>query len=690
MLPDDPLGLDEAQADPDNKKLPGELQNALKGILQYVQQLDKWARRCEVIDARKQRFYWADQQYIYWNNNSCTFSTAQGGVSVSTPSGAVDMPRYMDVYNIYKPYGRGLVSVLVQNPPGVRFEPDDPFSSVDIASANAAEKYRHRVDRNNDRKRLQADISRLFWTDGRVVLFTREEDGGEKITAHGVLETKVPITANELSECTYCVLSDEVDINKAKMLYPDADIKEASGSVGESAYERLARLGVLQGTRAMQQAGDAYKHLVTRHRAYLRPELFERAPDADKATLQEMFPDGAYVVFTGDSYCVARAESMDDHLAVAHPIPGDGMAKPSMGRSLLPLQDAFNDYKNMQKEIFDYSIPFTWMDSTLGDIQAIREQMSQPGQHISAIRPPNLTSMAAAFYREPDPICPPTMMEAMESLSGELAQFITGALPALLGASDDHNETKGGIAMLRDQAMGQMSLPWGAIQELYAKAYKQACIIAGKTLAGQDVPISAPSGNVSIRGDELALGAFSCFPETDSSFPETYAAKSQRFMMLMEGAVQNPVLAQVLSLPDNQRLAKNMIGIPELVIIAAEAQEKQLGEIEMLLKSVPIPPTEQEMEMAGQQWAMKSAAASAAGQPVPPEPTEQSLMKPSVDVDPQFDYHQYEYAECQRWLSSEERRKQERNGNLAGIQNVRLHALEHFKFMQAANPQGAQ
>src|SRR6185369_3056640 len=264
-------------------------------------------------------------------------------------------------------------------------------------------------DSVNDRRKLQPKISRLFWTDGRVVGWTRHEKNrqkygtrqeqddadelnddiaagvteaantaepeanGEEITnLYGVLEAKVfPITANEQDELTGVIISDDPDINVAKSKYDwIADqIKAGNNGSGETAFERNARIGILQGLRLWTQAGDSQANLAERHWMFLRPAAFEHISEqADR--LRRLFPEGVRVTFVGDVYAEAYPVSLDDEITVDHALDGDGMNRPSWGKDHVPVQDAFNNYRNMRQEYHDYGIPFTAYDTALLDGQS--------------------------------------------------------------------------------------------------------------------------------------------------------------------------------------------------------------------------------------------------------------------------------------------------------------------------------
>jgi hypothetical protein len=474
----------------------------------------------------------------------------------------------------------------------------------------------------------------------------------------------------------------------AKKNYPEAaaKIKSGSSSVGESAYERMARLGVLQGTRLIQQAGDAFAHMVTRHRCWLRPAAFEHCKDQSlKEQLLQIFPNGCHVIFCGDAYCGSWDESMDDCIGVAHPMPGDGQYRPSMMKSIVPVQDAFNDLMNLRKEIYDYCIPATWWDKAIGDEDAIRDQISEPGNHIPCEAPAG-KSLEQCFFVEPPASVPEDMIQAMNDLQGQLAQFITGAMPALFGGSMEDQKTARGYQMARDQAMGQQGMPWAAMKQLFSKIYYQAALSAGKN-RDESVNVKIDNQVLPLSFTDLEKGNFHCHPNADGSFPETVAMKRAQYQAVAEMAKGDPQLAQILQLPDNMEFGKEMLGLPELVIPQAEARNKQMEEINQLLKEQPIPPSPQELEQAGAQYAMTVKQAQMQGAPPPPQPDPnqviQSMMQSSIPIDATYDFHQWEFEKVQDWLNSKAGRDVIASGNVAGIQNVKLHGELHKKAMEA-------
>jgi hypothetical protein len=447
-------------------ELPENLQKALKGLLRKALTREMYARRQEVMEARRQRFYDRGVQYIYWDYRSWGFAPLTSG-GFGSPG---DNGSYEDVYNIYHPFLRALVAAGTASPPGVHIEPRSN-KTADTIGAESADLYREFVEQANKIKDKQTDVWRLFGTDGRVltevvkakpdVKYGVDEDGNpldaELIETYGVLESKVPITQNEMKDWVYCVLSREFEKEKLQEDWPDAidektgesKINDSGDSMGESSYERMARIGVLQGTRLITASGETWSNLVTRHRAYFRPDFYRAAEKSDADELREIFPTGCLLVVSGDAYCASYDVSMDKRVNVAHSTPGDGQNRSSLMHDMVGPQDTFNDGWNQQKEIFDYCIPDVYMDSATLDAMAREERKAEPGAEIPVVLQPGENINNKVMFGSNVEV-PQTLINALNMLSGSLGQMITGMYSAAQGEGDEHQETAKGLTILKE------------------------------------------------------------------------------------------------------------------------------------------------------------------------------------------------------------------------------------------------
>lgn len=715
-LEESPDSEPKPQYGPNNEKLPKQLVEAIRAAITEFQQQEKFTRRREVLHDRKNRFYERGYQHILWSSQSNCFTLVSAGGQMLNPNGQmVQCPTFIDDYNIFFPFLDILTAILTQNPPGVNFQPNDPSKPEDIDKSRSAEDYSHAWDRMNDRPAIQAEIVRMMGLSGRVVSWTRTEEDGQKFgynddgspkefqrtTIHGTLETKVPISAREFDGgFLYCFLYDDPDVKWAKWKYPDIkkEIKAGTAALGENIYERTARLGVLNGTRAQAQLGDAFTHLTARINAFLRPaaftgeryeEIFDEAEEGDVnedgsamtvgEKLNQLFPDGCRAVFVGDVYAQSFAESMDDHIDVRFPCQGDGMFRQAFMDPMSVNQDVFNDLMNPAHEEFDTGWAAIWFNADDEELDAVRSQRAAPNA-IRGWKCRDGLKMQDSIYEEKGPELPPSFEQFLQLIMGQLPQFQLAAPPAIFGSAMEDQKTASGYAQARSQAMGRLGVIWANIQRMFARIRYQAALAASKCQQmNGEITIPGKDGQqpLTINLDRLKKGDFGCYPDEDSSFPESTQQKRSTFQQVVTMAEQSPVVMQMLDNPDNIATAKRLWGLDELVLLPAEARDKQLAEIEILLQQAPLPPD------PGEMFAYQAVAgqAIAIGQPAPPPPGPQ----PSVPVD-ELDFHVWEFQKCQEWLSSKARRDEDAKGNQAGVMNVKLHALAHKAMIPAAPP----
>ena len=711
---------------PGNIKLPRQMVEALKSIIKEYAGQDKYTRRREVLHDRKNRFYERGYQHLAWSNGGGGgfVQAAPGGYGMNANGDSVQFPMYLDDYEIFYPYQRILMSVLTQSPPGVAWQPNDPSRSEDLDGTSAAEGYDRIFDRMNDVKQIQLDISRMFGLSGRTVSWTRTEEDAQKFgynddgsprrfqktDIYGTLETKVPIMCRGFDGATpYIFIYLDRDVNVAREKYPDFrdEIKAGSPGIGENAYERTARLGILNGTRSQAQIGDSLQHMVTEVHCFLRPAAFacdlckneveegEISEDGETPTLEdaflELFPEGVRVCFQGETYVGSYAESMDDHIDIRWPYAGDGMFRQAYMDPMVVVQDCFNDGMNAAREKFDTGWGALWINADDTDLDAITSQRAAP----NAIRGWKTRTQGGKledeFFKEEDPNLPATFMQFLQMIQGELPQFMLAAPPALFGAQMEDQKTASGYAQARSQAIGQLGIIFGQMQMMWARIRYQAALAASKEpTESVDIVIPGDRGgqNITVSLEKLRKGKFGCYPDEDSSFPESTQQKRATLQALLTMAGSSPAMLQLLDNPDNVEEIKRLNGFEELTLLPAEARNKQVFEIEILLTQSPIHPAPEALQAAQVQHAAASIVAQQSGGAPPPSFDPASMLQPSVPVD-ELDFHQWEFAKCQEWLSSAARRTEDAKGNQAGVLNVKLHAKAHQAAMLAQQAQMA-
>lgn len=741
----------------DNVDLPEELQNCGMRLMQEAQRQDLYQRRVEVMRDRQNRFYERGIQHIY--ETLTGFVIGQPGAIVPQGNGTAQCSEYIADYNIF---GRALlifIAKLSENPLGVDFQPDSADSEEDLQASEAAEVYKILHDIRNDPAEFKEAALRMMGLSGRTVCWTRtfadaakwgtEKDGSPKraqvTTVYGTIETKVPILSQSQTACPYILITEDPHLYTAKMDHPTFAHKIGEAGEDGSAdnqFERMARIGVLQGTTASFQLTDTYRFYVERRFAFFRPSMFmdtqldseylepdeqwkakhdQEHVDEDgnpmpwtlRDAMNEAFPQGAQMTYIGMQYVGSRNCCMDDEIKIGFPYPGEGMSRRAVMDDAVVIQDDFNDDMNNYHEVKLVGWPSIWIDSTEADLASINDQIAAP--YAFRARKDTLKQgqqMEHMFYREENPEIPASFMQHTEYMATQLLQYILAIPSAVQGAGMPDQKTKGGYQEAIAQAMGQLGIIWRSLKTLAAGVYSQAALLASREpQQAKPIAIPGPKGTVMLNTSALTKGRFRARPDTDSGYPESTMQKRGTLSSIIELALKDPEIAQaLLQSPDNWDFIFRTYGIPELVIPEAKVRRKQMAEIEQLLQQQPIAPTPQETEDAQVQHAAASMSAPATGQ-APPTPFDpQSLMRPSIEPDP-LDYHPWELEECREFLSDWPKVQQQlamkpcpncngegcaacgdtgQTNNAAGVLNVRLHAHAHEAFIaQAAAAQAA-
>lgn len=644
--------------------------------------------------------------------------------------------------NIYSAYGQILISTLTRAVPSSRFEPQTGDSAAGITAAESAEKFVKVIERNNDLIMVQTDAARYLYTDGRFLYYSRfvkdgqrfgwEEDdvpevvpenapaegeaapnenaetaataetqgqsqetaepqtqtkrkprGQEVRTAHGKLEVKLsPMSANTLDEVDSLQYETEISVGRAKGRFIKVADKIKSGSTGitEGEISKLARQNVKLGMQSTYVTSDSIAEDVTVQMNWHRTSaLMTIENETLRDGLIAKFPDGCLVVYAGDVFCYARNEGMDDCWALGQAFSGDGQNRNALGTSEMPVQKRVNNWLDLANDFFIRGVSKKWMHNKAFDVEKIKGQTNIPGD-IGAYKPqPGMTASDLVFM-EPAITIPPDLLMFVQEYIGNLSQLLTGGYPALAGMEESDNPTASGKKIQRDQALGRLSPAWHGIQNAEASSMRQMVRWGGKCRDGS-INEKIPGGEIiKLEANDLK-GNILCYPEADSSFPETHSDKEQKLDDLMESGAKNPAILEVLYNPSNLQFVQEMKGLTDLYIPQVAAFNKQLGELELLTKmeATPNPKIQQATETA-------TAAISKGVDPLHFEQArDEAAQLPqevsSIPIEPWED-HATEVFCCLKYLMSPEGRKLKKN-NRPFFDNVVLHMNEHSDALAA-------
>lgn len=730
-----------------NRDLPDQLKQAIDNLVKTFSLRDMYDRRIEVLMDRILRFYDDGVQHVYPNFGTGVYQVGSAGGYVDLGNGRqLECPEYMGAYNIFRRDRRTLHSVLTQNPPGIDFIPNKIGEPEDEQSAEIAEGYRHFFDTHNDVKQIQEQISRMMCLSGRVVTRTyttasaqrwgyneqQQPRSMETCWVGGTLESRVPITCRDFENCNFVFLYGDLDVLQAKAenRWIRSRIATGEAGLGESDWERFARLGVKQARKGYYLTGQALAHLVTEMHVYLRPAAFEDGccdaafvPEPDdenqfpaeedgpmegqvtiRSVLNTMFPEGIHAKYIGKNYSESWSEAMDDSIDIGFPDTRDGMTGGALMEPAKVTQDVFNDYLNAERENYEKGWPATYFKGSANDYNAIADTRSAPGRfHLLRESPPDVKIDGQIIYREPNFSVPESFVNAYTEIRQTLQPDLVGALPALTGNAQGAggDKTASGQAMDRSQAMGIIGPAWSNIQRMWAGIYTKAVLLASKNPDhGKEIATLTKSGQKStIQLKKIRKGTFKAKADVDSSFPDSTSAKRQNLTQLLTTVAMTPMGAAIFQSPDNWDEIAEVNGNPDLVLIPAIAYKKQMRELELLLEQSP-EDNSQAVADYNQQHATMTMQAVAQGMPEPPyqppPPMRPSIM-PEMD-----DFHLWESMKCQEYLSGEDcwirmtvyagdekdpqKVAEAMQAQTASVQNVRLHKAIHDQMLAMQTP----
>jgi len=681
---------------PWNENIPDELKDCIvKLAAKYCDEF-RYPRRLEVMKAWQARSFWREMQHLNWNwEGECWDVLGPAGAKTSSDANKYDSA-VMYTTNMYQGFGESFMAIVTQTIPSLRFEPEDPEDAADIETAKSAEPMRKLIQHENDPIKLMTKASYYAWTDGRIHGWTRWEVDKrtgvprEMQSIYGAMEVKVPVIYEELCEYPYLQFSNEYHVSTVrdkvkKRAFKDPNyykkIKGGSHGNGQDVYERTARISVKQGISFRSAGGDAYAHLVTTQRTWMRPTVFleDEIEEQYRDQLMTLFVKGLYVEVDNGVYTGSRNATMDDEWTVENIMEGDGSFRNGKGTCLISLQERANDIINVTQDVYEKTQPASHWDDKVFDLDGMKRQRSMPGARYG-INQGELQagdSMSNHVFFEPAASVSADMLQYLKELMTDIPEFLTGISAILFGSDSGGDKSGKALSIQQAAAMGRIGLPFRVMKRFYAGMMEQA-VRCGARNRKEDYVKGIPDQNgnietVAVRVGDLD-GNMRCFPSQDENYPESWTSKRATYMQLLQEGNTDPTMKAILANPENQNLAKRLIGLDELTIPDAASWDKQMVEIAYMLQEPPKPPQVAQVPNPLQPQTIETIQ-------IPPQST--------MPIDPDYDNHTAEFLTVTIWVNSKKGQTAKKD-NPQGFMNVRLHGLLHkAEIMKAMAQQAA-
>jgi hypothetical protein len=620
--------------------------NALMGLVTMVSRTDTAARRYEVELAWEANLFLFGHQHLLPRRGG---GWALPGENTRWGVNAASDQSQLYSTNTYGRDHDIIVGALAREVPEVQFFPVDPDSDPDITVSSIADDFAQIFAKNNDLRSKMVEAAHYMFTDDRVVFHTFFELNGEKygwkdddeeepevpetetpeddedvseteimsvedaqelpgeekkeapekkkrvpngrevVCVYGKLASKVPIVTNHLCEMHAVQLYNEVDCNIAKATFPwiESTIKPGNCGIGEIELDYIARINCMLALSGAYTSGDSLIRLCTIQRTWLRPSMF--FDTSINSTIRESFLEkfncGVLVVCVGSEFAFAREESMDDHIVIAHPFPGNGQNRRALGSSLIGPQKRLNNWVDLLDDFFRSTVPKKWMDNDAFNVEALRSQTNKPGDMAPFQRQPGVP-VAELIYIEPTPQPQQALPDFVMKFFTDIPQSLSGAVPSLWGGAINGQVGSEGYEMMRNQALERLGTPWSALKSAFAEVYRQAVMCAGLNRDGKISQYVPGKGILTLDADDLKGSVF-CYAEDSSNFPESAEDRSERYMQIATEAAANPLFGAIMAMPCNIREMALNSKVSRISLPGEDAIEKTLGNIQKLLLADP-------------------------------------------------------------------------------------------------------
>jgi hypothetical protein len=310
------------------------------------------------------------------------------------------------------------------------------------------------------------------------------------------------------------------------------------------------------------------------------------------------FQNGAYIASCDDQLLEMAEENMVEHWTFLKEPFSEYIHGDPRGKFLVPLQDMFNDVEMLAQETILHNIPEMYADGRVVNFKTYSEKEARPGQLNQATAPEGM-NLSAGFF-QPQGATLSKEVDLFLQRVQELAQFIVGAPPSIWGGTQEGGSgTLGEYQQSRAQAQQRLGVDWKMLNRWWAEIMTK-CVKEYRDYMKQlsmQLRDPAYSENFVQKNGEQYVNVWIHLEDLNGEVGEAEAESSDQFPVSWEQMrgllfelfqVANPAIQGILTDPENIGAVRDILGIYKLKIPGEQDRDKQLVEIQQMLKGMPV------------------------------------------------------------------------------------------------------
>ena len=713
---------DPASQDKSIEGVTQDHKNALKAIVEVLENEDDYVRKEQMKVWRRADLYWQGLQDVFYSPLTNDYMTLNDGLAL-TPDEDINLDDYDRILNIYRATGETIIAALGSDVPKTLFFPSDADNPDDILTSKSFTHISKLIQRHNNGRIAVLKILYFLYKHGTVAVYNypnEDEEYGvvteqtienvpDEMSQSFCPECGEPLESPEEQMCPDCggmvtpesetviaeipTVTQETVIPKSRQLLeiygplyfkvpPYAmEQKDCGYLIVEtehheaqlkSIYPQIASkisAGTTDGTldreyRSNLPGESMSIQLTTLKRVWLRPWMFNNAEANEADTnvdteLAEMFPNGVTFVMINNEVTDVLPESLDEHWTISANPLSDKIHSDGLGKVVMPLQEMDTDLVNLEMETIAHGIPETHADPEVVDFEKMNDTEARPGSVYPIKQARPGAPLDHSFFQLKPAMYAPEIASFRRDLD-QRRQFLSGSFPSIYGGDLIGSRTASEYESSKQQALQRLSIAYMILKQTWTDVMTKAVkgYAAGML---EDESFTARSGESyeKVWIRRAELTGSIGHIEPESVSEFPTSWSERRSMLFSLFEKKIPQLDAFLFHPENVDAMHKLLGLPDFKIPGNAQRDRQLEEIQELLQAPPIP--------------------------INPE---MGQFQSSIQPDPYVDDGPVHIEVLRSWINSDIGSDAERT-NPEGFMNVMAHLVEHITLDQQMQMQQA-